>query len=287
MRLLNVSLCVCVRCRTHTCLVGEKTSLCTLADRRFDCIAKATADDRLRNKGILEDKTEGFGNRLDVNNKNDRTEKEIQNRHKGNDLLRNRCNTLNTAKENECADQRKSKTYRPNGDNGNSRVDRACDGVRLYHSTHKAERKDQSDGEECGKDLAKAAAERLFDVVNRTAENRTVLTLDARFLREHSLGINGSHAEEGNNPHPEDRTGTADKDRAARADDVTRTNLRRNCRSQSLEGRKTALLLAAAEGDLTENLLHTLAKAANLNEFRSDGVKKTHTDQKEDQNVVS
>ena len=60
MGLCNICHSVCVGSRTHTCLVGEQTSLCALADCGLQSHTKATADDCLRNKSILENHTDCF-----------------------------------------------------------------------------------------------------------------------------------------------------------------------------------------------------------------------------------
>ena len=98
------------------------------------------------------------------------------------------------------------------------------------------------------------------------------------FLSENCLSVDRSHSEECDDPHPEDSAGTTDEDRAARTDDVTRTDLSRNSGCQCLERGNTALLLTAAKREVTKYLLHTLTEATYLNELGSYGIEKTYTD---------
>ena len=66
-------------------------------------------------------------------------------------------------------------------------------------------------------------------------------------LRVYTCLLYTSHAEEGNDPHPEDGAGTAGEDGAARADDVAGTTLGRNGGGPGLEGAHAGLVLLAVE----------------------------------------
>ena len=93
---------------------------------------------------------------------------------------------------------------------------------------------------------------------------------DAGLLSQSSLSIDGGHAKESNDPHPEDSTGAAGEDCAGCTNDVAGTDLSCNGGSQSLEGAHAALVLVTAELYITENLLHAFAEAANLNKAGFD-----------------
>ena len=102
-----------------------------------------------------------------------------------------------------------------------------------------------------------------------------------RLLCEGCLGVDGCHAEEGDDPHPENSTGTADQNGAAGTDDVTRTDLCGNGGCQRLEGGKTVTAFFA----LAEHTAPAFAKAAYLHEAGLDGVKDANADQKDDEDV--
>ena len=57
---------------------------------------------------------------------------------------------------------------------------------------------------------AEAVVKRPLDVVDRAAGDGAVLVDDAGLLGQHGLCIDGGHAEEGDDPHPEDGAGAAD-----------------------------------------------------------------------------
>ena len=108
----------------------------------------------------------------------------------------------------------------------------------------------------------------------------------AGLLRQHRLGIDGRHAEEGNDPHPEDRTGAADEDRTAGAHDITGAYLCGNCSRQSLKGGEATLLLSAAEIDVAEYTAHSFAKATHLHKAGANGEVKSRADEQDDENIV-
>ena len=114
----------------------------------------------------------------------------------------------------------------------------------------------------------------------------TVLQGDAGFLRNNGLCVDGRHAEEGDDPHPEDCTGTANEDRTARADDVAGTDLRRDCRGQCLERTHAAIAGAALEGEVAEHFSPAFAKAAHLHKVGLDGVEQSDADEQNDENVI-
>ena len=284
--LFYVCLRMSVRSRTHTCLVGEQTSLGTLADRRLDCCSEGTAEDCLRLEGVLEDHAEGLGDLGDVEAQNDHAENDIENCHDGNDLFSNRRDSADSANEDEGADCGKNQTDHPSGHHGNSGVDRFGNGVGLYHGSHEAQCQCDGYGEEAREELAEAVIEGTSDVVNGSAKNRAVLLNDLGLLCENCLGVDGCHTEEGNDPHPEDGTGATHEDRAAGANDVARTDLRGDGGCQCLEGGKSAIFLSAAERNVAKDPLHAFAKATNLHEARTNGIEQTDTNQKEDEDIV-
>ncbi len=67
-----------------------------------------------------------------------------------------------------------------------------------------------------GKELAEAALERGGDVIDRAAVNGAVRRPDAGLDGQRGLCINGGHAEEGDDPHPENRAGAAGQDGAGK-----------------------------------------------------------------------
>ena len=281
----HVSLRVSVGGRTHTGLVGEQAALSALRNSSLDSSTEATADDGLRHEGILEDHADGSGNVLDTGNQHDEAAQQEDTGHNGHDLLRDGSQALHAAQEDDTADDHQHDTHNPGGDT-ESGIERLTDGVGLDHAAHEAQRQHDSHSEEAGKELTEAALEGMGDVVHGAALDVAVSVHSAGLLCQGSLSVDGSHAEEGDDPHPEDSAGATHQDSTGSTDDVTGTHLCGDSGSQCLERAHTGLLLLTAEREGTKDLLHTLAEAANLHEAGTDGEPQTHSDQQDHQHVV-
>ena len=252
---------------THTGLIGEQAPLGTLGDGGLQGHTKGTAHNGLGLESILEDQAEGLGDELDPGDQHDDTACQEDGSHDGNQLFGDGSQTLGAADEDQSTDTHQHYTHDPAGDT-ESGLDGGADGVGLDHAAEEAQGDGDSDGEEASQELAEAALDEVGDVVHGAAQDFTVLD-DTGLLGQNCLSVDGGHAQEGDDPHPEDSAGAAGEDSAGSADDVAGTDLSGDGGGQSLEGTHALLLLAAAEGQVTENLLHTLAEATNLNEFCS------------------
>ncbi len=100
--------------------------------------------------------------------------------------------------------------------------------VRLHHAAHEAKCQSNGHGEEAREEFAEAVRECVVDVVDRAAVDCAVSFDGLCLLCKDCLGIDSRHAEECDDPHPEDRAGAAGKDSAACADYVSGADLRRN-----------------------------------------------------------
>ena len=116
------------------------------------------------------------------------------------------------------------------GGNAGGIGERLTDGIGLDHAADEAQRNDDGYGEEAGQEFAEAALKGTLDVINRTAVDAAIRIDHTGLLRQHRFRIDGSHAEESDDPHPENRTRAADEDSAAGAYDITGTYLRGNGR---------------------------------------------------------
>ena len=286
MGVLHVGLRVGVGRGAHTGLVGEQAALGALGDSGLEGVAEAAADDGLGLEGILEDHAEGGGDILDAADQNGQTAQQEDARHDGHQLFSDSRQTLHAAQEDDRADDHQHDTHDPGG-HAEGRFHGGADGVGLHHAAHEAQRQNDGHSEEACQELAEAALERGGDVIDGAALDIAVSADDAGLLRQRRLRIDGRHAEEGNDPHPEDSAGAAGEDGAGGAHDIAGAHLRGDGGGQRLEGGHAALLGAAAEVHLAEELLHTLAEAAHLHEPGLDGVPQANAHQQEDEDVVA
>ena len=91
----------------------------------------------------------------------------------GTSIFGNSGNALNTAQEDESC-QNGDHNANHHAVNAERIVERITNGVGLHHVAHKAEGKDQSNGEENGQELAKLALECRADVIRRAAGHLAV-----------------------------------------------------------------------------------------------------------------
>ncbi len=285
MRGLDVRLRVGVGRGAHASFVGEETALRALRERRFQRVAEAAADDGLRLEGIPENHAERCGDIADADNEHDARAREEDRRHDRHDLFRNGGKTAHAAEEDGAAENDERNADDPCRHAERS-LKRGADGVGLHHAAHEAERKDDGDGEEAREELSEAALKGRRDVIDRAAVDRAVLVDLPGGQRERRLGINGGHAEKGDDPHPEDGAGAAGQYSAGRADDVAGADLRGDGGGERLKGAHAAFMLLAAEREIAEHAAHPLAEAAHLHKARADRVPEPDGDEKKDENIV-
>ena len=286
MGLGHVGLSVCVGRGAHTGLIGEQAALCALADGRLDGIAEAAADNGLRLERILEDHGNGSGDIGDTGHQHYQTAQQENAGHDRDDLLGHRGQTLHAAQENDGADGHQHDAHHPSG-NPEGGIHGGTDGVGLHHAAHEAQRQHNRHGKEAGQELAEAALERGGDVVHRAAADSAVRIHNAGLLGQRGFGVDGGHAEECDDPHPENSAGAAGKDGAGGTHDVAGTHLCGDGGGQGLEGAHTGLLLAALQGQVAEHSAHTFAEAAYLHEAGLNGIPQAHAYQQKHQNVIA
>ncbi len=276
---------MCVRRGAHTGLIGEEAALDALADGGLEGITNAAADEGVGLEGVAEDHADGLGELLRLADENNKAADQIENRHYRDKFLRHSRDTLDAADENERRRAGHEHADEP-ARHMDGVADGRADGVGLYHAAHKAKREEGRHREEAREKAAEAIGESALDIIDRAAVHRTLSVHPARLLRQHRLGVDGGHAEEGDDPHPENRARAADQDRAAGADDVAGADLRRHSGGQRLKGAQAAGLLIALELNVSEHSLHALLEASDLHKACLQGKKETGSYQENNQDVV-
>ena len=205
--------------------------------------------------------------------------------HDGNQLFGNSGNALNTAQEDESC-QNGDHNANHHAVNAERIVERITNGVGLHHVAHKAEGKDQSNGEENGQELAKLALECRADVIRRAAGHLAVHR-GAVGLGQNGFGVNGSHAEKGRNPGPEQCAGAAADQGGGAAGNVAGANLCGNGSGQCLK-RAHAVFISclAVQAETFEQVTHTICKTAQLNKVQLDSKEDAGAHQQEQQQII-
>ena len=159
------------------------------------------------------------------------------------------------AQEDERRDQRAGNADHDRRD-AECGLERRADRVGLHHIAGEAERKDNREREKAREELAEFARKARADVVDRAARDVTILIRGLVFLGEYGLAVDGGHAEERGNPHPEDGARAARIERGGCARDVARADLGRDRGGECLERAHAVLArLFAAEREAAEQAL--------------------------------
>ena len=281
--LVNLSHGVGVGSGAHTGFVGEQTAGNTEADGFLDADTDGTAHDSLGGESAHKD---GLQSRQDVAgvhaDGNERTA-DVEDGHNGNQLLGDGSNALHASQENEGGNGGNHDT---GGQLGNTEggEESVTDGVGLNHVAHEAQGQDDGNGEEGGHGLAQSALESSADVIDGAAGDGTVFADFLIVLCQNSFAVDGSHAEECGQPHPEHSAGTAGNQCGGTARDVAGTDLSGNGGGQSLE--RTHAVLAgsvALQADVAEDQAHTFTELPDLDEIGTDGKEDAAAQQQEQQ----
>ncbi len=116
----------------------------------------------------------------------------------------------------------------------------------MHHASKEAQRQGNGDRKEAGQETAKFARKCGANIIDRATLDGTVLAFLTGHNGQCSLCIDRCHAEECDNPHPEDGTRTTSQNGSGSSDDVTGADLSSNGSSQCLEGCHAVFVLCAS-----------------------------------------
>ena len=197
----------CVRCRTLAGLVGKQATLDALHHRGAD----ARAGDFLKAERVADDIAQHARDLVKVRNDHEAADEQVRQGHKRNDHLGDIGNALYAAKNDEARGNRDDDAN--DGAKGGivfaaeGKGHGLCDGVGLEGVIDQAEGKDDGDRE---KNAERAPAQPALHIISRPAAVRIAIA-DLPQLRQGGFHKGGRAAEEGDDPHPEDGTRTAQR----------------------------------------------------------------------------
>ncbi len=273
-----------VRGGAHARLIGKQPSCNAETHRLPDRKARYRTADSPGRKSADEDGSQSSRNSAEIQNQENHAADKVERRHNRNHLLREGGDSPDAADENKGRNHRHKNTdhHLVDAERG---VKRIADGIGLHHVAHDAECENDGNRKKAGKKLPEAALERLRDVIDRAADHMSLVVSCLRHLCKRRLAVNGRHAEEGRQPHPEDRTGAAADKRRRAACNIAGSDLCRNGRCQCLEGRHAFLsCLIALQGKSAEHPFPGLREMPHLHESRADAEIDAGADQQEHQN---
>ena len=255
----------------HTGLIGEEAPGHAVAHGLLDADTNSAAQNGLGSESAHKDHAEGLGDGGDVGKNHDQCADEVAHRHDGYQLLGDGGNALHAAQEDEGRHHRQHHAGNQLG-HMEGGVESTADGVGLDHVAHEAQSQDDSHGEEARQELAEAPLEPGPDVVHRAADDLPLVVAGLVLLGQHRLAVDGGHAEEGGQPHPEDGAGAAGEEGCTAAHNVAGAHLCGNGGGCGLEGAHTVLArLFAGEAEAAEHLPPAGAELPHLDEAQADG----------------
>ena len=227
-----------VRARALPGFVGVNAALDAHADGRAESGGGA--------EGIADDEREQFRYAVDIDEDDDHRQHDVGERHERHDYLREIGDAADAA-ENDEGEQHQhagggDEAVRADrtGDAGFHRFafaenlhHRAGNAVRLRANQKEAAGKRRGDGKE---DAVPAPAEAALKIIGGAAEiHARVLVMHLVNLAEGGFHISGARAQQGADPHPEHRTGSAETNRRGDPGDVANADAARERYRQRLE----------------------------------------------------
>ena len=229
-----------------TGFVGEYAAL----KAHFHCSGNACANyaagGGFQAERTLEDGNKHGGNGGDVHADNHQRAQEIQDDHKGHQLFGDIGNPLQTA-QNHCTYGNQQENAGGDGGNAKGGMNVRNNGVHLAHvadAEGSQQTEERKQGSQYGADgfAALFGAKTVTEIIHCAAVPFALCVLSTEQNAQNVFGIIGHHAKEGNEPHPEHGTGTANCNGACYADDVTGANGGSQCGTQGLKLRNRAIL---------------------------------------------
>ena len=267
--------------RAKARFIGEGTALEAPGDGLRNAVAQHTAACRFHGECALENGNERRRDRRDVGTHNAQSTQNVQHGHKRHHLFGDRRHTLQTTQDDQGREHHQCDARDAIGQ-AECTVHVARDRIDLTHvadakAGQHAEAGEQHRQHPAQRLAALFAAQAVGQIVHGTAGPLAVRIFAAVEDAQHVFGIVGHHAQDGHDPHPEDRARSAGDDGGGHTHDVSGADGRRQGGAQALELADGPVFLGGMRRDLlvgkdgTDGVLHPVAKMADLEKSGPDG----------------
>ena len=224
---------------TETGLIGEDASLHTPCHSKSDTVACDAAADCLHREGSADNGGKNSTQLADIGKEHDQRTDDIGDRHKGHELLRDRCDALEAADD----DQGRQDHQEDTGDiyrDPENLLQVCSDGVDLTHVADTKRGKHakgaEQDCEHCTDPLAALfGAQTVVKIVHGTSAPLSDFVFTAVIDTQHIFREISHHAKEGHDPHPEDSSRAARDDSRRDAGDIARADRGRKGGAKTLK----------------------------------------------------
>ena len=257
--------------RAHARLVGEEAALDAVDHRLGDGIAHGPGTRLLDTEGRLDDESQNPGQLTDVHDHHEQRHQDVSQRHEGHHQLGETGDAADAAEDDEAGEHHQGQTAHPVGD-AEGDVHGQADGVGLHRVEHQTEGQQQAEGEDHSHP---AHAKAALHVVGGAAPVVAILILDLVELGQGALHEGGGHADEGDQPHPEDGARATQIDGDGHTGQIARPDAGRQAGTQSLEGGDAGAVGFATVAQDREHV----AEVADLDKTQAEGKEDTDPDQ--------
>lgn len=303
-RLLDVGVGVNHDRRAETCFVGEDSAFEALGDYGFEGNACGAAPDGTETEGVCKDRSERSSDLIVMNADDHQRTGDEEYNHDRHDFFGNCGNALQSADDDKSGQKHQddAENQRVERDvliqnNSGKRIDpegvfKICnDLVDLSHISDAEGGEDAEHGKQDREHLAErlaalVGAETVLQVVHCTAGPLSVRVSAAEIDAQDVFRIVGHHAEEGCDPHPEDRARTADRDGCGDTGDVAHADRCREGGAECLELGNHALFIRVRLDMFFENtadgVFPPVCKMSDLEKFRQNRHDDAGSEQEDD-----
>ena len=244
-------------------LVGEQPATHAVEQCREDSSGGAEQG-LVEAEGPFKDAPQDLGEPTDVENDDHHGHEHVGQRHKGGQPLRDTGHEPDPAQDHGSGEQNEEDPDHPARDAGDGGGDDLGQRVRLHHDHCHADRDDAHGGEDFA---PQGRSQTVLDVVGRAPAEGEVPAALLEDLGERGLHEAGGHADEGDDPHPEQGSGTAGHNGQGDSGDVPDADSRGQSHGEGLEGGDTALRTGARPGQRVDHG----AEVAQLNQVGAGG----------------
>ncbi|MNC18370.1 hypothetical protein D3C75_662690 [compost metagenome] len=257
--------------RTHTGFVGEETALDAVDHRLGDGVTHGTGTRLLDTEGRLDDENKDPGQLADVHGHHEQRHQDVGQRHEGHHQLGEAGYATDAAEDDEAGQHHQCQAADPVRD-AEGDVHGQADGVGLHRIEHQTECQQQTEGED---HPHPAHAEPTLHVVGGTTTVVAVFILDLVELGQGTLDEGGGHADEGDQPHPEDGTRPPQIDGDGHTGQVAGAHTGSQAGTQGLEGGDAGTVGFAAIAQYREHV----AEVTDLDKPQAEGKEESDPDQ--------
>ena len=267
--------------RAQPRLVGEDAPLHAPGYRILHRCAHHAAESRMAGKGALEDDAQGGKNPGGIHDNNHQGSQNIGKGHKGNQFFRHGGNAFQAAHHHQGCQCHQAHAGEPHG-NLKYLLHIHGNGVDLAHIANAeggnhAEAAEQHRQNPADFLIAGVASQAILQIVHSTAAPFTIFVLPAEIDAQYIFGVIGHHAENGNNPHPENRARPASGNGSRHAGDIAGANGGRQGGAEALELADGFILFGSVGGDVligkdaADGVLHPVAELGHLKRLGQKG----------------